>query len=155
MKQQYPHLKVSRPVEDICQYCYAFCNRHRYLANHSLFGVCSDGNEDEEELLINLEFDKTNAVDDGGAVNDVTGVSESAEDQPDFSANSVAEDCEQLLLESAEHIKMARVQRALYQEKVAAAVTERVFSVHYYINTVQVLFTPRRCCTPRMWHRGE
>jgi hypothetical protein len=30
-KQLYPHLKVSRPAEDICQYCYAFCNRHRYL----------------------------------------------------------------------------------------------------------------------------
>jgi len=46
-KQLYPHLKVSRPAEDICQYCYAFCNRHRYLANHSFFGVDGDGNEDE------------------------------------------------------------------------------------------------------------
>ena len=73
-KQLYPHLKVSRPAEDICQYCYAFCNRHRYLANHSLFGVGGDGNEDEEELLINLELDEANAVDDSGAVNDATGV---------------------------------------------------------------------------------
>ena len=55
-KQLYPHLKVSRPpAEDICQYCYAFCNCHRYLANHSLFGVGGDGNKDEEELIINLE----------------------------------------------------------------------------------------------------
>ena len=78
-KQLYPHLKVSRPAEDICQYYYAFCNRHRYLANHSLFGVGGDGNEDEEELLINLELDEANAVDDGGVVNDVTGVGKSAE----------------------------------------------------------------------------
>ena len=126
-KQLYPHLKVSRPVEDICQYCYALCNRHRYLANHSLFGVDGDGNEDEEELLINLELEEENAaVDDGGVVNDATGsVGESAEDQPDsFAANSVAEKREQLLFESAEHIKMAWVQRALYLEKVAAAVKD-------------------------------
>jgi len=59
-------------------------------------------------------------------VNDATGgVGESAEDQPDSSAaNSIAEKREQLLLESAEHIKMAWAQRALYQEKVAAAVKD-------------------------------
>jgi hypothetical protein len=27
-------LKVSRPVEDICKDCYAFANRHRYLAHN-------------------------------------------------------------------------------------------------------------------------
>ena len=124
-KQQYPHLKVSKPAEDICQYCYAFCNRHRYLASHSLFGVCGDGNEDEEEILLNLELDKANAVDDGGAaVNNVTGVGESAEDQPDSAANPVAEEREKLQLDSAEHSKMARTQRALYQEKVVAAVKD-------------------------------
>ena len=32
-KRDFPNLKVSKPVEDICPYCYAFANRHRYLAN--------------------------------------------------------------------------------------------------------------------------
>jgi hypothetical protein len=71
-KQQYPHLKVNRPAEDICQYCYAFCNCHRYLANHSLFGGnCNeaDGVETNEYLLHNAGLDVANAVDDGGAGN--------------------------------------------------------------------------------------
>ena len=28
-------MKVSRPAEDICNYCFVFANCHRYLANHS------------------------------------------------------------------------------------------------------------------------
>ena len=39
-KKEYPQLKVSKPVEDICQYCFVFANRHRYLANHSSMEVC-------------------------------------------------------------------------------------------------------------------
>ncbi len=35
-KCDFPKLKVSRPVEDICKDCYAFTNRHRYLANQTL-----------------------------------------------------------------------------------------------------------------------
>jgi len=34
-KREYPQLKVSRPEEDICNHCFVFANRHRYLANHS------------------------------------------------------------------------------------------------------------------------
>ncbi len=34
-KREYPQLKVSRPAEDICNHCFVFANRHRYLANHS------------------------------------------------------------------------------------------------------------------------
>lgn len=33
-KRQYPHLKVSRPVEDTCGECYRFAMRHKYLAMH-------------------------------------------------------------------------------------------------------------------------
>ena len=40
-KSNFLHLKVSRPIEDICQYCFVFANRHRYLANHS--AVASEG----------------------------------------------------------------------------------------------------------------
>ena len=34
-KREYHRLKVSRPAEDICNHCFVFANRHRYLANHS------------------------------------------------------------------------------------------------------------------------
>jgi hypothetical protein len=35
-KREYPRLKCSRPAEDICNHCFVFANRHRYLANHSM-----------------------------------------------------------------------------------------------------------------------
>jgi hypothetical protein len=47
-KSDYPQLKVSRPAEDICQYCFAFSNRHRYLANHESAGV-EEGEDDNGE----------------------------------------------------------------------------------------------------------
>ena len=34
-KRNFPQLKISRPVEDICPYCFAFTNRHRFLVDHA------------------------------------------------------------------------------------------------------------------------
>jgi hypothetical protein len=42
-KRDFPDLKVSQPVEDICKDCYAFANRHRYLANHTMGHDDDDG----------------------------------------------------------------------------------------------------------------
>jgi hypothetical protein len=50
-KHDFPDLKVSWPVEDICKDCFAFANRHRYLANRTM--GCNDddaegnGNNDD------------------------------------------------------------------------------------------------------------
>ncbi len=46
-KTSFPKLKVSKPVEDICVYCYAFANRHKYLANRAI-GRGDDGGDDDE-----------------------------------------------------------------------------------------------------------
>ena len=35
-KREYPRLKCNWPAEDICNQCFVFANRHRYLANHSM-----------------------------------------------------------------------------------------------------------------------
>ncbi len=42
-KHDFPDLKVSRLVEDICKDCYAFANRHRYVANHTMGCDNDDG----------------------------------------------------------------------------------------------------------------
>jgi hypothetical protein len=42
-KRDLPNLNVRQPVKDICPYCYAFANGHRYLANCS-GGSGNDGN---------------------------------------------------------------------------------------------------------------
>ena len=49
-------------------------------------------------------------------------------------SNEVAEEKEQMMLEAAEHIKMARVQRQLYQDKVEKArrTVEKVHSERTY-----------------------
>ena len=47
-----PQLKVSRPAEDICQYCYTFADRHMHLARHSGLtpAAVSDDNASERAL---------------------------------------------------------------------------------------------------------
>jgi hypothetical protein len=40
---------VSKAEEDICQYCSAFSNRHRYLSNRAIGRNNKDGDEDNEE----------------------------------------------------------------------------------------------------------
>ena len=45
---------MSRPAEDICQYCYTFANRHRYLSRQSgkqtVDDECESEAEDDEVL---------------------------------------------------------------------------------------------------------
>jgi hypothetical protein len=43
--RDFPNLKVSWLVEDICLYCYPFANRHRYLANCS--GSCGNDGDNK------------------------------------------------------------------------------------------------------------
>jgi hypothetical protein len=45
-KRDFPELKESWLVEDICKDCYTFANHHRYLANHSMGCNDDDGNGD-------------------------------------------------------------------------------------------------------------
>jgi hypothetical protein len=42
-KRDFPELRVSWPVEDICKDCYIFANCHRYLANHTMGCDDDDG----------------------------------------------------------------------------------------------------------------
>ena len=46
-KTSFPKLRVSKPVGDICVYCYAFANRRKYLANRTIRHG-DDGGDDNE-----------------------------------------------------------------------------------------------------------
>ncbi len=48
-KRDFPDLKVSWPVDDICKDCYAFANRHRYLANHTMGRDDDDSNGNSDD----------------------------------------------------------------------------------------------------------
>jgi hypothetical protein len=50
-------MKVSRPAEDICGYCYTFAKRHQILSSHQSAMLqqqqeTTDGNDDDERDLI-------------------------------------------------------------------------------------------------------
>ena len=103
MEKDYPQLKVSRPAEDICAYCFTFANHHRYLAQHdnATLGRVDDSSESNSG-------NKT--IGDITSLLATIGIDEAAS-----AATVAAKAREVLLLELAEHVKMARVQRLLYQ----------------------------------------
>jgi hypothetical protein len=112
-KRDFPNLKVSPPVEDIFQYCYAFANRHRYLANCSYRGR-NDGGDNIGQH--NNEDLSTDGSDDG---EDITNLGRGLErvdlNPPESVSTKEGKERElRMLLEAAAHIKMARAQRALY-----------------------------------------
>jgi len=60
-KRDYDHIKVSRPVEDICALCYQFAHRAKYMTclgvSHNSNNVNDDDNEDANDLNINSSID--------------------------------------------------------------------------------------------------
>ena len=128
-KNSFPKLKVSKPVEDICPYCYAFANRHRYLANRALGRDNDDDNDDAVVDEDNLSADNDDFLSNSDNSDDDdtnTGLPSSSHGDavvnPEAAARPDDEERELMLLEAAVHIKMARAQRALYQLKVELAV---------------------------------
>jgi hypothetical protein len=151
-KEHFPQLRVSITVEDICQYCYAFFNCHRYLSNRAIRRNNKDGDEDNEEggdIEAPLTGDEANqqgnsddiAVcdlviegkngdngDEQGTEGTLTAPSPSRGavnlNTPEAAWRENDEERELMLVEAAEHIKMVRAQRALYQAKVELAVQD-------------------------------
>ena len=118
-KRDYKDLKVSRPVEDICKDCYVFANRHRHLANHAMRQDMGDDGRDSDDDDTDADVD-TNLADDDGEPT----VAADLVMRADAARNTNEEERELMLLQAAEHVKMARIQRKLYQQKVAEAVED-------------------------------
>ncbi len=133
-------------MEDICKDCYAFANRHRYLANHTMGCNNDDGNGN-----INSNGDGDgNGNDNGndehsndGRSNDhknnddsydVSDVGVCPMRNIDFNCPEAASTKarEELLFQSVVHIKMARAQRAFYQAKVRCNCRERTLGKKIY-----------------------
>jgi hypothetical protein len=120
-KRDFKNLKVSRPAEDICKDCYVFANRHRHLAHHTTSSTRRhDGDDDVRSDSSSSDDDDDADVADlgvGRTMNVDLNLAEAA-------SNGADEERELMLLQAAEHVKMARAQRALYQAKVADAVAD-------------------------------
>jgi hypothetical protein len=124
VKRDFKNLKVSRPAEDICKDCYVFVNRHRHLAHHSTTTRRHDGDDvlrsDSSSSGDDSEDDDDDDVADlgvGRTMNVDLNLAEAA-------SNGADEERELMLIDSAEHVKMARSQRTLYKANVADAVAD-------------------------------
>ncbi len=122
-KHDYPNLKVSRPIKDICNLCYTFAHCQKFFSNHMRrCGGYADTDYDND--------DEDNNDEDQNVVDELAlptrGININC---PECASDKVAEEKEQMMLEAAEHIKMARAQRQLYQEKVEQA-SQTVEKVH-------------------------
>jgi hypothetical protein len=118
-KRDFKDLKVSRPAEDICKDCYVFANRHMHLAHHT-----TTRRRDDNDVSSDSD-DSTSSSDDNDA--DVADLEVCLTRNVDLNSaeaasNDADKERELMLLQAAEHVKMARAQRALYQAKVADAV---------------------------------
>ncbi len=115
-KQDYPNLKVSRPVEDICNICYMFSHCHKFFTDHTM--RCSSDYDDDNDEQENIEEggQDPDVVDELGRLTRRVDLN-----QPECASDEVAEEREQIMLDAAEHMKMARAQLKLHQQKVEAA----------------------------------
>jgi hypothetical protein len=112
-KRDYPDLKVSRPVEDICNLCYTFAHRHKFFADHTTRHSGRDNDNNEQDEADN-EVGDDNSPD---VVEEIAHLTERINlDKPDCTSDKVAEEREQMMLEAADHIKMAKAQQKLYQD---------------------------------------
>jgi hypothetical protein len=134
-RRDFSILKVSWLVKDICPYCYVFANCHRYLVNcgrrrgndggndgYNNEGEQGNGNSKQEQDDLNTD-DKD--CDNGNKATNLSshGMTVSVDlNPPEMASTEEDKEREPMILEAAEHIKMARAQRALYQAKVDLAV---------------------------------
>jgi hypothetical protein len=131
-KHDFPDLKVSRPVEDICKDCYALANCHRYLANHTMGRDDDDGNSNSNNSS-NGECSSDGRSNEGSKNDGSSNFSDVGVRTmgnmdlhcPEAPSTKANKERELMLLQVAVHIKiMARAQRALYQAKVADEVAD-------------------------------
>lgn len=117
-KRHYPMMKVRRPTEDICNYCYRWTLRHKFRTN-----AASDTDQQAietaetiEETVIELVNDEEEEEQNNYATTDLN-----APVTVDPDTNTM----EQSILEAAEHVKKARSMRSLVNKKIDKARADR------------------------------
>ena len=137
VEERLQNMKVSLPVEDIYEDCYVLANCHMHLVNHAMRN--HNSNDFSDRNGENGDFD-SNVTDDGD-VSDL-GVSVGRKLDPNrvqAASNEADKERELMLLQAAEHIKMARAQSALYQVKVAKVVEDATVGKEHAENTLLFL----------------
>jgi hypothetical protein len=128
----YPKLKVRKPTEDICGYCYKFYNSHKFRGSNQSAtadeggddAAFFDAQQEEEEEAEEEQINDATPADGVGDAAAAAGVGDTGV--------SVAEDTEAMenaILAAALHVKMARSMRQHVNEKIALSRQHRQESI--------------------------
>ena len=101
-KRDYPKLKVSRPIKDICNMCYTFAHCQKFFLYHmrTCGGNADNDNDDKDN-------DEYNDNDDN--MDELVRLTRDINiNHPECALDKVAEEKEQMMFEASEHVKMAR-----------------------------------------------
>ncbi len=98
-------------MKDICNLCYTFAHWTKYFVDEQR-KCLRENNEDNDEEEEEDDY-----------VNQLMHLTQNILDiyHPESAATLIAEEREQMMLEVADHIRMARAKRTLYCDKVGAA----------------------------------
>jgi hypothetical protein len=134
-KREYPKLRVSKPAEDICGQCYIFCNQHKFCSQTNANENDSDddksnddggdgaGNHmsggDNDDIPISSTSDNENAEE--MTEDEMMNLTSKMDGENDAAPPGLTADYEEKVLEAAEHVKAAKSQRQLFNEKIANA----------------------------------
>lgn len=131
--KHYKLLKVRRPVEDICSFCYKFTNRHKYKANSAASNEAGrDGDTDDDEQEAQDDTPRGETDDTRSRVDPNRQL-----DPVDVDNDTL--ETELSLMEAALHVKMARAQRTLVNNKIIAARTDRSNKVEHSRRTYTLI----------------
>ena len=132
-KTRHPYLKVSKPAEDICQYCYTFANKHKILTEQEQQQQQQSdddgGDGDDDDDHDSTSNDESNVVDDDNDVDDDDVDDVDGDDlavlekmiktvnlkETGAASTTAREAKEKLIIRCKSHIDMARAQRVVYQ----------------------------------------
>ena len=112
----YPKMRIQKPREDICGHCYVFANSFKFQKRKKRESDDeADSADESDEPDIDADAD-ADAIIDTGKYNN-----------------------EELILKAAHHVKMAKIQRDVYNEKKALAKANpnevRTYTIDYAQNT--------------------
>jgi hypothetical protein len=109
-KTLYPHMKVSRPAEEICGYCYTFANKHQILSSQQ----SAMQQQQQQETVHADDWDNERELED--ILNHLS------LDTPGAACTEIEEVKEILIRDCVRHIDMAWAQRLLCKTLEEAAV---------------------------------
>jgi hypothetical protein len=120
-KENHPKLKVRKPTEDICSYCYKFYNSHKFRKTNSApnSGEDGGGTHDNDEVFFDTNEEESSMPEAEPTDNPTAGVTNGVTVATDTEA------MEKAILAAALHVKMARSMRQFVNEKIAAAREDR------------------------------